>query len=85
MVFSRTVRRLAAKLFRSIQLHDRSSRQPDYLQIESSIPTLTLIGLVAWASKYERITMPPSLKKRMHEEPDKLIADVARWWAESNS
>ena len=29
--------------------------------------------------------MPPSLKKRMHEEPDKLIADMARWWAESNS
>jgi len=44
-----------------------------------------LIGLVAWASKYESTTMPPALKRRMREEPDKLIADVARRWADSNA
>src|SRR5262245_26114062 len=42
-----------------------------------------LIGLVAWASKYERTTMTPALKRRM-QEPDKLIADVARRWADSD-
>jgi hypothetical protein len=42
-----------------------------------------LIGLMTWASKYERTSMPPALKRRVQEEPDKLIAEIAQHWSNS--
>jgi DNA-binding HxlR family transcriptional regulator len=42
-----------------------------------------LIGLVAWASRYERTSLPPALKRRMQEEPNELVADIVRRWGDS--
>src|SRR5262245_17256580 len=42
-----------------------------------------LVGLVGWASKYERTSMPQALLRRIEDEPDKLLADIEQRWAAS--
>src|SRR5215831_2456933 len=43
-----------------------------------------LMGLVLWATRYERTSMPPALLRRMHDDPDTLLADIVQRWAETS-
>jgi DNA-binding HxlR family transcriptional regulator len=42
-----------------------------------------LVGLAVWASRYERTSAPPSLMRRMKDDPDGFLAEIAQRWADA--
>ena len=82
---------LASRL-KSLQASAIITTRPDPADGRRQIYALTkkgldlapiLVGLVAWASKYERTSMPQPLLRRMKGEPDKLLAEIEQRWADS--
>src|SRR5262249_28955233 len=41
-----------------------------------------LVSLVVWASRYERTSPPLALMRRLHDGPDKFLAEIAQRWAD---